>query len=83
VDGNELNAVIGQLVGDRDSLARIAGVITDLEVKLLAENAARGVEVGDGLFGTTTELVPLSRVGAGHRPHDRRYASGFARAPRA
>ncbi len=46
--GDQRHAICGHLVGDGDGLLRIAGVVTDIEIELLAEHAAGGVDVVDG-----------------------------------
>src|SRR5262249_20111484 len=46
---------------------RIAGVITDFQRELLAEHAALGVEIGDGLLCAVLHLLAESRVLSGHR----------------
>ena len=38
----------GHLVGDRHRLLRVAGIVADREVELLAEHSARSVDVFDG-----------------------------------
>ena len=48
--GDELHAGAGHLIGDRHGLFRIASVVADGEVKLLAEHAAGSIDVGDGQF---------------------------------
>ena len=47
--GHEHHALRGELVGDRNRLLRIAGIVADLEPQLLAQHAAGGVDVGDRL----------------------------------
>ena len=44
--GDQRDAVAGHLVGDGDGLLRVAGVVADVEIELLAEHAAGGVDVG-------------------------------------
>ena len=51
VADDELDAVADELVGDRDALLGIGDVVADLERDLLAEDAAGGVDVVDGLLG--------------------------------
>ena len=55
------------LVGDRDRLLRIAGVVADLEHQLLAEHAALGVDVLDRHLGAALHLLAESGVLTGHR----------------
>ncbi len=65
-----LHAVADELVGDRDALLRVGHVVADLEGDLVAEDAALGVEVVDGLLGALLELGAEGGVGAGDRPGD-------------
>ena len=67
VPGHEGDLPAGKLVGDRDRLARVAGVVADLEHKLAAEHAATGVDVRHRLLGTGPHLGAEHRVLAGHR----------------
>jgi hypothetical protein len=46
--GDQRHVVAGHLVGDGHRLFRVAGVVADLEIELLAEHAARGIDVFDG-----------------------------------
>ena len=57
----------GELFRDRARLLWIAGVVADLKLELLAEHAARGVDVGDRLFGAVAHLSPESRLATRHR----------------
>jgi hypothetical protein len=57
-------------VGDGDGLFRIAGVVADFELQLLAEDAALGVDVGDGHLGALADLVTRRGVLTGHRAGD-------------
>ena len=43
-----------ELVGDRHALLRIGSVVADGELDLPAEDAAGGVDVGDGLLGAVS-----------------------------
>ena len=65
--GHQRDAAPGELVRDADRLARVAGVVADLERELAAEHAAGGIQVGHGLLGAGAHLAPESRVLAGHR----------------
>ncbi len=67
---DEMHAVAEKVVGDRHALARVAGVVADLEVDLLAHDAARRIDVGDSLLGAVLELGAESGVGPRHRPGD-------------
>ena len=69
--GDEGDALAGELVGDRDRLLRIAGVVADFEHELLTEHAAGGVDVGDRLFGAGLHLLAERGILAGHRTDDR------------
>ena len=69
--GDKQHALGDELVGDGDGLLRIAGVVTDLEVELLAEKAAGLVEIGDCLFGAGLELCAERGVLAGDRTDSR------------
>jgi len=51
-----------KIIGDRHALAGIGGIVTDGDGKLLAEDAATGVEVGHGLLGALLELQAEGRV---------------------
>src|SRR4029079_7050533 len=55
--GDQRHVVAGHLVGDGYRLFRIAGVVAELEIELLAEHAACGVDVLDGQF---TAILHLS-----------------------
>ena len=65
--GHEHDALADHLVGNRDSLLGVAGVIADLELQLLAENAAGGIEVGNSLRGAGPHLLAKRGVLARHR----------------
>ncbi len=57
----------GELLADRARLLGIAGIVADFELDLLAEHAARGVDVGDGLFGAVPQLAAERGFAARHR----------------
>jgi oligoribonuclease (3'-5' exoribonuclease) len=58
------------VVGHRHRLLRIAGVVTDLQLQLLSEDAALGIDVGDRHFGTLADLVAGGCILTGHRAGD-------------
>src|SRR5690348_10682255 len=62
---DELDAGRGELVGDRDALPRIGGIIADGHPDLLLQDAARRIDVGDGLLGAVLELRAERGVLAG------------------
>ena len=87
VADDELDAVAGELVGDRDALLGIGDVVADCERDLLAEDAAGGVDVGDGLLGAVLELRAEGGVRAGDRAGDAEFdlgrgGAGAAQAPK-
>ena len=61
------NAFAGELFRDRARLLRIAGVVADLQLELLAKHAARGVKIGDRLLGAVAHLPAEGGLPAGHR----------------
>ena len=67
---DEGDLIADEFIGDRDALFRIGGVVADLDADLLAENAARRIDVGDGLFGAHAQLRAEGRVWARHRHAD-------------
>ncbi len=66
VADDEMHAFAEEIVGDRDALARIGDVVTDEQLDLLAVDAARGVDVGNGLLDAVLQLGAERRVRAGH-----------------
>ncbi len=58
---HELVALAGELVGHRNRLARVARVIADVELELLAEHAARLVDVGHRLLGAVLAIAHRTR----------------------
>ncbi len=56
--GDEGHIVAAHLVGDGDRLLRIAGIVADIEIELLAEHATRGVDVLDGHLAAVLHLRP-------------------------
>ena len=54
--GDQRDPGPGHLVGDRHCLLRIAGVVADIEIELLAEHAAGGVDVLDRHLGAVLHL---------------------------
>ena len=67
---DELHAVADELVGDRDAFLGIGAVVADAERDLLAEDAAGGVDVLDGLLGAVLELRAEGGAAAGDRAGD-------------
>ena len=65
--GDELYALGGELVGHRNSLLRVAGVIAHFQDELLAIDAAGGVDVGHRHLGAALHLLTEGRVLAGDR----------------
>ena len=61
---HELDAVAGEIVGDRDALLGIGDVVAVVDRDLLAENAAGLVDVGGGLIDAVLHL----RAGGGVGP---------------
>ena len=70
---DEVDAVAEEIVGDRNALARIGGVVADDQLDLLAVDAAGGIDVGDGLLDAVLELCAERCVRAGHRPRDAQF----------
>ena len=64
---DEDHALGDEVVGDGNGLLRIAGVVADFELELLAEHAARSVDVGNRLLGASLELDAEGGVVAGDR----------------
>ena len=67
---DELHAVGDELVGDRHAFARVGAVVADVELDLLAENAALGIDVGHRLLDALPQLRAEGGRAAGHRPAD-------------
>ena len=67
---DEFDAVADEFVGDRNALLGIGNVVARFDLDLLAENAAGGVDVGDGLRDSLGQLRAERRVGAGDRTGD-------------
>ena len=65
--GHQHGAGRGDAVGDGDGFLRIAAVVLDRELELLAHDAAGGVDVGDRLLGAGLHLRAERGVVAGHR----------------
>ena len=65
--GDELTPAARELVGDRDRLLRVAGVVADLQHQLLAEHAALGVDVGDRQLRAILQLLAEGGVLSGNR----------------
>ena len=60
----------GEFFGDRARLLGIAGIVALDELQLPAEHAARGIDVGDRLFGAVLELESEGRLAARHGAGD-------------
>src|SRR5262249_61526625 len=67
VSGHERNFRAGEFFGDGTRLFGIAGVIAHLQGKLLAENAAGGIDVVHRLFGAVLHLPAECGFATGHR----------------
>ena len=67
VAGHEHDLVRHHLVGDRGRLLGIAGIVADLQLELLAVDAAGGVDVGHRHLGALAHLLAEGRILAGHR----------------
>ena len=67
---HEDDVAIDHGVGHRDGLLRVAGIVADFQLQLLAQHTAAGVDVGNGHFRTLADLVAGRRVLAGHRAGD-------------
>ncbi len=70
VADDEFHAVGREFVGDRHAFLRIAAVVADAELDLLAEDAARRVDVIDRLLDALLELGAEGRAAAGQGPRD-------------
>ncbi|MNJ11088.1 hypothetical protein D3C77_52560 [compost metagenome] len=66
----ELDAVVDHFVGDCHGLFRVARIIVFLGFKHFATDAALGVDVFDGLFGTNELHVAVLSDRAGFRAGD-------------
>jgi hypothetical protein len=66
---HEWNPHAGHLLGDRHRLLRIAGIVADLELQLLAKQTARRVDIGDRELGAVLELRTEARFRPRHRAH--------------
>ena len=71
MSGDQRDALGGHLVGDRHGLLRVAGVVADIEIELLAEHAAGGVDVLDGKLGAVLHLLPEGGILTRDRADDR------------
>jgi hypothetical protein len=67
---HEDDLLVDHRVGHRNGLLRVAGVVADFELQLLAEDAALGVDVGDRHLGALADLVARRGVLTGHRAGD-------------
>ena len=77
--GDERDMVAREFLRHGHRLRRVAGVVPDLEDQFLAEHAASGVDVGDGLFRPGLHLRPEARVFARERTGDRDMYLGAGR----
>ena len=77
VDEDDL--LVDELVGDRDGLLGVAGVVADLQDQLLAVDAALGVDVLHRHLGTVLHLHTEDGVLAGERPGDGDHGVGPCR----
>ena len=77
---HEMHAVADELVGDRDALLGIGDVVAEFDHDLLAEDAARLVEVLGGLLDALRQLRAERSVGAGDRTGDADHHVGARRA---
>ena len=68
--GDQRHAVGGHLVGHGNGLFRIAGVVADIEIDLLAEHAAGGVDVVDRHLAAIGHLCAEGGVLARDRADD-------------
>ena len=69
--GDKDDLLADHVVGRRDRLLRIASVVGDDQVELLAEHAALGVDVGDRHLGAALHLLAERGIRAGDRPDHR------------
>src|SRR5581483_330951 len=65
--GDERQLLACEFLGDRTRLLRVAGIVTDHKLELLAEHTARCIDVCDGLLGTVLELTAEGGFAASHR----------------
>src|SRR5262245_17306797 len=56
MSSDEHHIALGHLVGDGHRLLRVAGIVADREVELLAEHSARSVDVFDSQFAAVLHL---------------------------
>ena len=77
---DELDAVAGELVGDRHALLGIGDVVAVADGDLLAVDAAGGIDVVGGLLGAVLELGAEGGVGPGERAGDADLDLGLRRA---
>ena len=67
---DEFYAVADEFVGDRNALFGIGAVIADVQLDLLAEDAAGGIDVFDRLLGPVLELGAERGAAAGEGAGD-------------
>ena len=70
MSGHENDIVARQLVGDGDCLFRVAGIVACGQFQLLAENAAGGIDILNGKFGSGLHLFAETCISAGQRADD-------------
>ena len=65
--GHEHDLRVDHLIGYRDRLLRITGIVANFERQLFAEHTARRVEVLDRHFGAALHLIAEDRILSRHR----------------
>ena len=68
---DEHHLLADYIVCCRNRLLRVARIVGDDQIELLAEYSALGVDVGNGHFGAARHLLAESGVRAGDRPDHR------------
>src|SRR5712691_7133335 len=66
--GHEGHAHAGEFLAHRAGLLGVAGIVADLDRKLLAIHTARRIDIGERHIGAVLELLPERGILAGHRP---------------
>jgi hypothetical protein len=64
---DEHHALVNESVRHRNCLLRIAHVIADDQLQLLAQDATLGIDVGNCEFRAVAHLFPARRIRASHR----------------
>ena len=67
MSGDEWHLHASEFLGNRARLLWIAGVVADLELELLAEHTAGGVDVGNRELGAILHLLSEGCLTACHR----------------